>query len=95
MLGAADKTIAALQRAFDKAQRAESKAINALPEKPTKEQSDRCWALAAETNAARDALSKALDDAACTHSLVEVLSTNGRNLDNAKRVCARCGKEQP
>lgn len=57
----ADKTVAALKRAFEKARRAEAKAIEVLPEKPTKAQADRCWALAAETNAAREALSKALD----------------------------------
>lgn len=58
----AKPSIAALERAFQKARRAESKAIDALPEKPTKAQADHCWALAAETNAAREALSKALDE---------------------------------
>jgi len=29
----------------------------------------------------------------CKHPLVEVLSTNGRNLDNAVRRCVECGVE--
>jgi hypothetical protein len=53
--------IAKLERAFLKAQREESRAIEALPEKPTKAQADRCWALAAATNVARDALTAALN----------------------------------
>jgi hypothetical protein len=58
----AKPSIADLERAFQKARRAEAKAIEALPEKPTKAQSDRCWALAAETNSAREALTKARDE---------------------------------
>lgn len=50
-----------LERAFDKARRAENKAIDALPESPTKAQADRCWKLADATNAARKALSEARD----------------------------------
>lgn len=32
---------------------------------------------------------------ACTHPLVEILSVNGRNLDNAVRRCAFCGANLP
>jgi len=54
-------TIAQLERAYLKAHRAETKAVEALPEKPTKAQADRCWALADATNAARAALTAARD----------------------------------
>lgn len=78
--------IAALERAFQKARRAEAKAIEALPEKPTKAQSDRCWALAAETNAARDTLTKALDERDRADVALRVDSIG---------KCTRCGYEGP
>lgn len=52
-------TIAELEKAFDAARKAENAAIDALPERATKKQTDRCWALADATNAARKALTAA------------------------------------
>jgi|HubBroStandDraft_5_1064220.scaffolds.fasta_scaffold88974_2 hypothetical protein len=50
-----------LERAFRKAFRAELNAVDALPERATKAQTDRCWALADATNKARAALAAARD----------------------------------
>jgi len=55
-------TIAQLERAYLKAHREEQKAIAALPEKPSKAMTDRCWALADATNRAREALTAARDE---------------------------------
>jgi hypothetical protein len=55
------KAIRKLEAAYLRAHRAEMKAVDALPESATKAQTDRCWALAAKANAARAALSAALD----------------------------------
>lgn len=48
-----------LERAYLKAHNAEMKAVAALPEKATKAQTDRCWALADAANKARTALTTA------------------------------------
>jgi len=53
--------LAKLERAFLKAYRAELKAVDALTERATKAQTDRCWALADATNKARSALTAARD----------------------------------
>lgn len=55
------KAIAKLERAFQTARKNENRAIDALGERPTKAQTDRCWALASKTNAARIALGAARD----------------------------------
>lgn len=55
--------IAKLERAFLKAFRAELKAVDALTDRATKVQTDRCWALADATNKARAALTAARDRA--------------------------------
>lgn len=53
-----DKTERKLETAYRRAFRKERDAINALPPTGgTRKQFDRCWALAAETNAAMKALS--------------------------------------
>lgn len=55
------KAIAKLERAYLKAHRAEMRAVDALGDKPSKTQTDRCWALAAAANVARAAWTAALD----------------------------------
>jgi hypothetical protein len=60
---ATQKQIAKLERAYLKAHRAEMVAVNALPERATKAQTDRCWALADAANEARRALTEARDRA--------------------------------
>lgn len=57
------KALRKLEAAYLRAHRAEMSAVDALPENATKAQTDRCWALAAKSNAARAALTAALDAA--------------------------------
>lgn len=46
-----------LHREYLKAHRAEMKAVDALGDKPTRAQLDRCWALADVANKARESFS--------------------------------------
>lgn len=55
------KTIAELEREYERAFKAELKAVDALPERATRKQTDRCWELAAATNRALRALQAARD----------------------------------
>lgn len=55
------RIVRALERAYAKALRIEVAAVDALPEGATQAQTDRCWALAAVTNAAMKALTAAHD----------------------------------
>lgn len=55
------REIARLERAYLKAHRAEMRAVDALPENATKQQTDRCWRLADAANKARAALTVARD----------------------------------
>lgn len=51
--------IAKLERAYMAAHKAEMQAVDALTDKSTKAQQDRCWDLAAAANKARNALTAA------------------------------------
>lgn len=74
--GAAHSCVVVLQRAYDKAREAERRAIEAVPETPPRHQptararhlAELAWAAAERTNAARAALTTAIDSAAASEA---------------------------